>query len=156
MTLTKFWKFGSTEATAIDDEVFDTFSLPSRVLLEVTKNEVFVSALDDNGCMTRTISLGSIEPEVEEQHDFAETLARKHGWLAYPEWFETGGSEFVDVAPSPLTVVFVGGVISDEDAIRMARNAGMEVVDVVAQNYVESEGKNYVSFSVETPRGWSW
>ena len=155
MKIKELWK---RRSSGVSDVVIDDAPVVARVLLELNGEfQVLVSALDDNGCITHSVSLGELTQDpFQNKNESAEALAQRFGWLPVSEWFTTEETAFIDLAPKPITVTFVGNVIPDEEAVRLARNAGLEVLDVTNQNYIESEGKNYISFNVETPRGWSW
>ena len=148
MSLTKFWK---NSPVVVEEEIAPKIS---RVLLECANGSVNVSALDEHGFIFKTVSLGDFGSNLTQFK--AEELASERGWSSNGDWFTTEGSDFMDLEPTLITVAFVSGVLEEDEAIRYAHKAGLNVSKVISQNYVETDGKNYVAFSVETPKGWSW
>lgn len=133
----------STESEA--DEV----QAVSGYVLELNATEANVLRLGDNGIVTAITLLGPAENAAD-----AETLAGICGWQTASEWAD-GETAFASIVPKPISVAFVGtSEILPDDAVRMARNAGVEVVDYISQRVEEAEGKTYISFSVDKPRGW--
>jgi hypothetical protein len=118
-------------------------------VLELARGEASVLRLGDNGIVNAITLLGPAENAAD-----AETLAGICGWQTASEWAD-GETAFASIVPKPISVAFVGtSEIFPDDAVRMARNAGVEVVDYISQRVEEAEGKTYVSFSVDKPRGW--
>jgi hypothetical protein len=115
-------------------------------VLELARGEASVLRLGDNGIVNAITLLGPAESTAD-----AETLAGICGWQTDGDWV----NDIASIVPKAISVAFVGiSEIAPDDAVRMARNAGVEVIDYISQRVEEAEGKTYISFSVPKPRGW--
>lgn len=122
------------------------------VILEVHQSsEVAVSLLTSEGFVKSSVKIGRLS----EGSDVL-ALAKAAGWHTYGEWTHDGENSWITAVPLPLTLTFAGGKIPDAEAMRCAKQAGYEVVEVVRQEPVPESGKNYIAFSVDEPRGWDW
>ena len=123
------------------------FSASSEYLLELASDgQAFVLRVGDNGIVTANTLLGPAENRSD-----AVALAGICGWATADDW----ENNFASLTPKSVRVAFVSSSeIASDDAVRMARNAGVDVIEYISQEVVADEGKTYVSFSISTPRGW--
>jgi len=135
----------------ISNVEYETEDIIARVLLELENGNVCINGLDGYGFVRRSVEIGTAETTEE-----AQKIAEQHGWITLSDWFDGDHCKLTDAIAKPVTVTFVGGAITDEEAIAYARKAGIEATSVVQQSVDEENGKTYISFYVEEPRGWKW
>ena len=118
--------------------------------LNRTAKTAAVIRTNADGFVTHEVVLGPCA-DTEQALEYA-TLC---GWLSSGEWISSGDFTCIDLEPIPQWVAFVGSTVPD-NAVELARGAGVMAVDVLKTENASSEGKVRVLFSVEVPKNWEW
>jgi len=111
-----------------------------------------------NAGVIRTNADGFVTHEViisqSTSHDEVTEQANALGWTVGADWWPSGDHEIALLEPTPVWVSFVGHV--PENAIELARGAGVMATGIVSQEDLPEQGKVRVQFDVELPKGWLW
>ena len=111
-----------------------------------------------NAAVIRTNADGFVTHEVViAQSVDAEAVAeraRELGWTVGSDWWPSGDHEIALLTPTPVWVSFVGHV--PENAVELARNAGVMATQKIVEEDLPEVGKIRVRFEVELPNKWEW